>query len=101
MISPESFFRLKDGSLEINLKINPGASKTVLAGIKENRLYIKVAAAPEDGKANDCLITFLSKLFSCPKKEIAIKSGEKSRLKTIRLPASCLEKAAGLPQTLV
>jgi uncharacterized protein YggU (UPF0235/DUF167 family) len=31
-----------------------------------------------------------------PKKEIVIKSGEKSRLKTVSLPPQCLEKAAGL-----
>ncbi|MDR1149717.1 MAG: DUF167 domain-containing protein [Spirochaetaceae bacterium] len=92
----ETFFQVKDGALELKLKVNPGSSKTELLGIKEDRLYIKIAASPEDGKANACLAAFLSKLFGCPKKEIVIKSGEKSRLKTIRLPLSCLEKAAKL-----
>jgi uncharacterized protein (TIGR00251 family) len=94
----EAFFQAKDGALELKLKVNPGSSKTELAGIKENRLYIKIAASPEDGKANNCLVRFLSKLFDCPKREIIIKNGEKSRLKTIRLPLSCLEKAENLPQ---
>jgi uncharacterized protein (TIGR00251 family) len=92
----QNFFQTKDGALELKLKVNPGSSKTELLGIKEDRLCIKIAASPEDGKANACLVAFLSKLFGCPKKEIVIKSGEKSRLKTIRLPLSCLEKAVNL-----
>jgi uncharacterized protein (TIGR00251 family) len=92
----ETFFQAKDGALELRLKVNPCSSKTELSGIKEQRLYVKVAASPEDGKANACLIAFFSKLFDCPKKEILIKSGEKSRLKTISAPLSCLPKAAGL-----
>jgi uncharacterized protein (TIGR00251 family) len=92
----ETFFQTKDGALELKLKVNPGSSKTELLGIKEDRLCIKIAASPEDGKANACLTAFLSKLFDCHKKEIIIKSGEKSRLKTIRLPLNCLEKAASM-----
>jgi uncharacterized protein (TIGR00251 family) len=92
----ETFLQTKDGGLELKLKVNPGSSKTELLGVKENRLCVKIAASPEDGKANACLVAFLSKLFACPKKEIIIKSGEKSRFKTIRLPLHCFEKAANL-----
>ncbi|MDR0663817.1 MAG: DUF167 domain-containing protein [Spirochaetaceae bacterium] len=88
------FFETKDGKLYLRVKIIPGSSKTELAGVHEGRLRIRVAAAPEDGKANARLVAFLSKLFDCPKKEIVIKSGEKSRLKTICLPPNCGEKAA-------
>jgi uncharacterized protein (TIGR00251 family) len=90
------FWQDRGGELWLNVKAVPGSSKTELAGVKEGRLRIKVAAAPEDGKANDCLVAFLAKLLGCRKKEIVIKSGEKSRLKTIILPAECREKAASL-----
>jgi uncharacterized protein (TIGR00251 family) len=90
------FWQERDGELWLNIKAVPGSSKTELSGVQEGRLRIKVAAAPEDGKANDCLVAFLAKLLGCRKKEILIKSGERSRLKTIILPARCKEKAAGL-----
>ncbi len=70
----------------IDIKVVPGSSKNGIAGIQGDRLRIRVAAAPEDGKANAELISFLSKLLGCPKKEITLISGEKSRLKTVAIP---------------
>ena len=40
-----------DGCL-IRLKVVPGSSRDAIAGILGGRLKVKVAAAPEDGKAN-------------------------------------------------
>jgi uncharacterized protein (TIGR00251 family) len=89
----ENVLRQDGNGLTLFVKVIPGSSKSQILGIKEERLRIKIAAAPEDGKANDALVSFLSKLLACPKKEIVLKSGEKARLKTIGLPKSCLEKA--------
>jgi uncharacterized protein (TIGR00251 family) len=91
------FFTQKDNRLHLSLKITPGSSKSQIAGIEEDgsaaaRLKIKIAAAPEDGKANACLIQFLSKWLDCPKKDIVLHSGEKSRLKTISVPLACKTK---------
>ena len=84
-----------DGNyLLLSIKAVPGASKSELGEIKDGRLKVRIAAAPEDGKANEELRSFLAKILGLPKKDIAIKSGEKSRLKTLRLPASCKEKLA-------
>jgi uncharacterized protein (TIGR00251 family) len=90
------FFETKDGQLYLNVKVIPGSSKTELAGVHDGRLRVRVAAAPEDGKANAALTAFLAKLFDCPKREIVIKSGERSRQKTICLPEDCYKKAAGI-----
>jgi len=82
--------------IHIDLKVIPGASKNEIAGIRDNRLCVRVAAAPEDGKANACLCEFLAKTLGCPKRDVVVMKGEKSRLKTIALPAACgerLEKA--------
>lgn len=83
--------RFSGDSILVNIKAVPGASKNETAGIQGDRLRIRIAAAPEDGKANSELISFLSKILSCPKKEIALVSGEKSRLKTISVPLRCKE----------
>jgi uncharacterized protein (TIGR00251 family) len=85
----DGVFRISDGRLLVNIKAVPGASKTEAAGIKDGRLRIRIAAAPEDGKANSALTAFLAKELGCPKRDVAIVSGEKSRLKTAAVPLSC------------
>lgn len=80
----------------LDLKITPNASKTEAVGVADNRLRIKVAAPPQDGKANAALIAFLSKETKCPKRDIAIKNGAAGRLKTITLPAAYKEAAEKL-----
>ena len=76
----------------INVKVIPGASKSELVEVREGRLKVRIAAAPEDGKANEELRSFLAKTLELPKKDIVLASGEKSRLKTLRLPVSAREK---------
>ena len=78
---------VKGDRLLLDIKAIPGASKTEFAGVKDNRLRVRVAAAPEDGKANAELVAFLAKTLGCPKCEIILQSGKRSRLKVISLPA--------------
>jgi uncharacterized protein (TIGR00251 family) len=79
--------RVSGNELLLDIKAVPGASKSHIAGISANRLRVTIAAAPEDGKANEELRSFLAKSFGIPKKEITLKTGEKSRLKTLSFPA--------------
>jgi uncharacterized protein (TIGR00251 family) len=67
--------------------------------MRENRLRIKIAAAPENGKANAELCAFLAKLLSCAKKDVVLKTGEKSRLKTVMLPLGVKQKLEALAGT--
>ena len=76
----------------LQIRAVPGASKTAFGDIKEGRLKVRIAAAPEDGKANEELRSFLSKTLKIPKKDLVLESGEKSRLKTLRLPVTVREK---------
>jgi uncharacterized protein (TIGR00251 family) len=92
----EDCVRISGDYLFLDIKAVPGASKSALGPIKEGRLKVRIAAAPEDGKANDELRAFFAKTLGVPKRDIALESGEKSRLKTLRLPASAGEKLAAL-----
>jgi uncharacterized protein len=85
-------FRVESEKIRLEIKAVPGASKTELAGIKDGRLRIRIAAAPEDGKANAEMLGFLSKALGCPKRDLLLLSGEKSRLKTIALPLERKER---------
>jgi len=88
-----NYFCIDGDKIRLEIKAVPGSSKTELAGVKDGRLRIRLAAAPEDGKANAELLNFLSKTLGCPKRDLQFLSGEKSRLKTIALP---LERKAQL-----
>jgi uncharacterized protein len=91
-----SCFRIDGDTIRLEIKAVPGASKTELAGVKDGRLRIRLAAAPEDGKANAELISFLSKAFDCPKRDLRIVSGEKSRVKVVALPVGCGARVEGV-----
>ncbi|MDR2552039.1 MAG: DUF167 domain-containing protein [Treponema sp.] len=82
----------------LNIKALPGASRSALAGIREGRLRVKVAAAPENGRANTELIAFLAKTLGCAKGDIVLQSGEKSRLKSAALPAVLWDKLEKIPK---
>jgi uncharacterized protein (TIGR00251 family) len=76
---------MSEDRIYLDIRAVPGASKSQLVGIKEGRLRVRIAAAPEDGKANNELRIFLAKLLDCPKKDLTLHSGAKSRLKTLAL----------------
>jgi uncharacterized protein (TIGR00251 family) len=91
-----SCIRVSGNLLLLDIRAVPGSSKSQLAGLSEGRLRIKIAAAPEDGKANVELRAFLAKALGCPKKDIALQAGEKSRLKTLAMPLAVKEKLEGI-----
>ncbi|MDR0401374.1 MAG: DUF167 domain-containing protein [Treponema sp.] len=91
-----AWLRVKDGAVQLDIKAQPGASKTEVAGLKDGRLKIRIAAAPEDGKANDELRRFLAAVLRCPRGKVTVLRGEKSRLKTLSVPLAFREKAEAL-----
>jgi uncharacterized protein (TIGR00251 family) len=63
-------------------KIVPGSSgPTRICGLLDDMLKIKVSAAPEKGKANQCLIKFLSERLGVKKNAVSIISGTTSPIK--------------------
>ena len=88
----KSCIRISDDFIFLDIKAVPGASKSAFGETQEGRLKVRIAAAPEDGKANDELRSFIAKTLGLPKKDVVLESGEKSRLKTLRLPVSAKGK---------
>ena len=82
-----------------NIKISPNAKKNEIIKT-ENDVKIKITAQPIDGKANKCLIEFLSKNFKIPKTQIEILKGETSKEKTILFKTSDAEKITNLKNLL-
>ncbi|MDR1059063.1 MAG: DUF167 domain-containing protein [Treponema sp.] len=88
----ETCWRIEGDFLYLSVKALPGSSRNQLGGVQEGALKVKVAAAPEDGRANRELRGYLAKLLGCPKSGVVLAAGEKSRQKLIRLPALYRER---------
>ncbi|HCO95961.1 MAG TPA: YggU family protein, partial [Phycisphaerales bacterium] len=62
--------------LVFTAKIVPGSSgQTRICGLLDDMLKVKVSAAPEKGKANQCLIKFLAEQLGVKKNAVSIISG--------------------------
>jgi uncharacterized protein len=75
----------KLGGVLILCQIQPRASKTEVMGLhgEPQRIRIRIAAPPVDGKANEALIAFLAKRLGIPKRAIEIHSGQTGKMKDI------------------
>ena len=82
-----AFVETAGDTLLIKVKIHAGASKTCVTGELDGRLKIDIAAPAVDGKANAALLSFLAKKIGCAKNALAIKSGVRSKLKTLAVGA--------------
>lgn len=71
----------KDG-IVLQVKISPNASKNEIIK-SEDGIKVKITAQPVDGKANKCLIEYLSKTLRVAKTSFEILRGETSKEKTI------------------
>lgn len=77
------------GEVYLRVKARPGAEATEVRGILETEpeetLKIDVAAAPEQGKANEALIKYLALAFEVSKAAISVISGAGDKIKLIKI----------------
>ena len=85
-IEIEMIYKINGSSLLLDIKAIPRASKTEFAGLGGEALRVRIAAAPERGKANDALCDFLADSLGCPRRMLSLAGGEKSAYKTIAIP---------------
>jgi len=71
------------GGVIFTAKVVPGSSRTTVAGVLEDMVKVRVAAAPEKGKANQCLVTFLATQLGVRKGDIEIVSGQTRPVKQV------------------
>lgn len=76
--------KIKDG-VSLFVQVQPRAGKTEYLGILGEALKFRVAAPPVDGAANQVLCEYLAKLFSLPKSQVVILSGQTSKKKRVLL----------------
>ena len=82
----------------IEVKVLPRSSKDEIVEKKNGVYKIKLTAPAIEGKANKALMKLLAKKLGLPKREIRIVSGERSRIKSIRIDLLTLEQVNKLLQ---
>lgn len=85
-----SFLQQKSDHFLLFVKITPNSSQNKIGEVftdEKNQEYLKIniCAVPEDGKANQELIKFLSKTFRIPKSKIEILRGDSSKIKVLKI----------------
>jgi uncharacterized protein (TIGR00251 family) len=79
----------------INIYVQPRASKTVIAGMHDGCVKIRLAAPPVDGAANAALIEFVAEQLGIAKSRVRITAGLTSRRKTVEVDGVTAEQVAG------
>jgi len=72
-------------SVRINVYVQPRASKTVVAGMHDGCVKIRLAAPPVDGAANAALVEFVAEQLDIAKSRVRITAGLTSRRKTVEV----------------
>lgn len=79
-------------SVRINVYVQPRASKTVVAGMHDGCIKIRLAAPPVDGAANAALVEFVAEQLGIAKSRVRITAGLTSRRKTIEVDGVTAEQ---------
>jgi uncharacterized protein len=69
----------------LRLRVSPGAARSAVVGRHGAGWKVRVAALPEDGKANAALVRLLADTLAVPAENVHIVSGHGSRDKTVAL----------------
>jgi uncharacterized protein len=84
MVTP--WLRPLDGGAEITVHIQPGASRSELAGEHGEALKVRIAARAVEGAANAALTEFMAQRLGVARRAVRILRGEKSRHKVLWAP---------------
>ncbi len=71
--------------ITLNLHCQPGAKLTKVVGLHDGCLKISLQAPALENKANEMLLSWLSKQLRVPQKQIQLLSGQNSRIKRIEI----------------
>jgi uncharacterized protein (TIGR00251 family) len=72
-------------STRLRLRVSPGATRAGVVGRHGEGWKIRVAAAPEAGRANEAVIRLLADTLSVPRQAVTLVSGHTGRDKIVEL----------------
>ncbi len=75
----------EESEVTIEVRVQPKSSCDEIFGLQNGRFKVKVAAPPEDGKANERLIEIIARALGVSKSYVKIVRGETSRIKILKI----------------
>jgi uncharacterized protein (TIGR00251 family) len=78
----------------IAIYVQPRASKTMVAGMHDGCIKVRLAAPPVDGAANSALIEFVAERLRIAKSRVRIVTGQTSRRKVVEVDGVSVEQLA-------
>lgn len=85
-------------SSRLAVKVVPRAARNEVAGWIGDRLRVRIAAAPERGRANAELESFVAGLLGVPARDVRVVSGHAAPLKLLEIDSiDAATLAAALP----
>ena len=69
----------------IQVKVKPNSRASVLEQKDDGTWLAQLKSPPVDGKANEELLTLVSKYFECRKSDVSIRAGASGRVKLVRI----------------
>lgn len=92
-----SFVREGPAGVEVDVLVQPRASRSRFVGEHDGRLKVQLAAPPVDGAANEALERLFAQFLGVAGRQVTILRGESSRRKTVALAGvSAAQVAAAL-----
>jgi uncharacterized protein (TIGR00251 family) len=76
---------MQDVSARVRLRVAPGAARDGVVGRHGEGWKVRVAAPPEDGRANDAVRKLLAEALGVPRSAVTIVSGHGTRDKIVEL----------------
>jgi len=86
----------EDGGILIRLKVVPGSRQDAIAGAYGDRLKVKVAAPPEDGRANEAVCALLARTLGVHRRDVSVVSGATNPEKVVRVTGVSEQAARSL-----
>jgi len=92
-----------DGSVIVDIEVQPSAKTQGITGFNAWRARISVAVKAEarDGKANQAVLHVLATQLELEARSLSITSGRKSRLKSVRVEDATPENLVGLLESIL
>ena len=86
---------MKGPRTSLRLRIVPGARRSGIVGRHADGWKVRIAAAPEAGKANEALLRLLARTLDLPRRDLELTRGRASRDKVVTFEGLTSDAADG------
>jgi len=80
-------------TIRLNLRVSPGAGRSLVVGRHGDAWKLRVAAPPDRGRANDSVVDLLATSLALKRPDVRIVGGALSRDKVVEIAGLTLEEA--------